>query len=83
MFGNDGQGLEQEQTTAAPAQPSGPSMQDLLMAQLMSGGQRSSELDKVLGAMANQIRVNAANAERQNIVANAIAKASQQVSDNL
>ena len=83
VMGNDGQGLEQEQGVAATTQPSGPSMQDLLMAQLIAGGSRSSELDKALGAMAAQIRINAANAERQNRVANAIANASQQVNSKL
>ena len=84
MMGDAGQGLEQEQTGVAPQQPAGPSMQDMLLAQMMQGGNgRSSELDKALSAMANQVRINAANAERQNIVANAIAKASGQVSDKL
>ena len=82
IMGNDGQGLEQEKQTVAQ-QPSGPSMQDMLLAQLMNSGTRSSELDKVLEAMASQVRINAANAERQNRVANAIAMASQQVSDKL
>lgn len=83
LMGNDGEGLEQEQTAGGQAQPSGPSMQDMLMAQLMNGGSRSSELDKALEAMASQIRINAANAERQNRVASGIANASQRVSDRL
>ena len=83
IMGNDGQGLEEGQPVAADTQPSGPSMQDMLLAQLMNSGTRSSELDKVLEAMASQVRINAANAERQNRVANAIAMASQQVSDKL
>ena len=81
LMGNKGQGLEEP---AAGVGQSGPSMQDMLLAQLMSSGTgRSSELDKALSAMASQIRINAANAERQNRVANAIAAASQQVSDKL
>ena len=84
MMGDAGQGLEQEQTATATQQPAGPSMQDLLLAQMMQGGNgRSSELDKALSAMASQVRINAANAERQNTVANAIARASGQVSDRL
>ena len=84
MMGDAGQGLDQEQTATAPQQPAGPSMQDLLLAQIMQGGNgRSSELDKALSAMASQVRINAANAERQNTVANAIARASGQVSDRL
>lgn len=83
LMGNDGQGLEAPVTTADVGQ-TGPSMQDMLLAQMMAGGGgRSSELDKALSAMASQIRINAANAERQNRVANAIAAASQQVSDKL
>ena len=84
MMGDAGQGLDQEQTATAPQQPQGPSMQELLLAQIMQGGNgRSSELDKALSAMASQVRINAANAERQNTVANAIARASGQVSDRL
>ena len=84
MMGDAGQGLDQEQAATAPQQPAGPSMQDLLLARIMQGGNgRSSELDKALSAMASQVRINAANAERQNTVANAIARASGQVSDRL
>ena len=82
LMGNEGQGLEAPVTTADAGQ-AGPSMQEMLLAQMMSGGGRSSELDKALSAMASQVRINAANAERQNRVANAIAAASQQVSDKL
>ena len=81
LMGDNGQGLEQEAVMAAPT--GGDSNINALLAQLLSGGGRSSELDKALSAMASQIRINAANAERQNIVANAIAAASQQVSDKL
>lgn len=81
LMGDSGQGLEQEAVMAAPT--GGESNNNALLAQLLSGGGRSSELDKALSAMAAQIRINAANAERQNRVANAIAAASQQVSDKL
>ena len=81
LMGDSGQGLEQEALMAAPT--GGESANNALLAQLLSGGGRSSELDKALSAMASQIRINAANAERQNRVANAIAAASQQVSDKL
>ena len=81
LMGDSGQGLDQEALTAAPA--GGESNNNALLAQLLSSGGRSSELDKALSAMAAQIRINAANAERQNRVANAIAAASQQVSDKL